>query len=80
MSRIDRLRDLADLLEASLRESSAGTRAQLAAQYRATLAEIDALGGVRLDEPPRERTGLSEFERRLREREATTARPRRTAR
>lgn len=46
MARIDRLRTLADKLEASIDEASVGVRAQLAAQYRATLAEIDALDGA----------------------------------
>lgn len=43
MQRIDKLRDLAALLEESLTDASVGVRAQLAAQYRATLAEIDSL-------------------------------------
>jgi hypothetical protein len=43
MARIDRLRELADLLEESLSEATVGVRAQIAAQYRATLAEIDEL-------------------------------------
>lgn len=42
-ARLEKLRDLADLLEESLDEASVGVRAQLAAQYRATLAEIDSL-------------------------------------
>jgi len=43
MSRIDRLRALADLLEESLTEASVGVRAQIAAQYRATLADIEEI-------------------------------------
>ena len=43
MARIDRLRALADLLEESITEASIGVRAQIAAQYRATLADIDEL-------------------------------------
>ena len=42
-TRVERLRALADLLEESLKESSVGVRAQLAAQYRATLAEIEEI-------------------------------------
>jgi hypothetical protein len=46
VARIDKLKELADLLEESLRESSIGVRAQLAAQYRATLAEIEDIEGA----------------------------------
>ena len=43
MPRLDRLRVLADALEVALAEAPVGVKAQLAAQYRATLAELDAL-------------------------------------
>lgn len=43
MSRVDRLKTLADDLEAALTEAPVSVKAQLAAQYRATLAELDAL-------------------------------------
>ena len=58
MSRIERLRALADDLEDALTEASIGVKAQLAAQYRATLSEIEAIekattpaeGGTALDQ------------------------------
>lgn len=46
LTRLERLRALADDLEAAFAGASIGVKAQLAAQYRATLAEIDALGGA----------------------------------
>lgn len=71
MERLERLRDLADDLEASLGEASVGVKAQLAAQYRATLAEIDEL---ERDQAPAEKgTGLDELNARRAAREARAA-------
>lgn len=42
-SRLEALEALRDILRASLDEAPADKRAPLAAQYRATLAEIDSL-------------------------------------
>jgi hypothetical protein len=42
-SRADRLEALADALESALVEADTGVKAQLAAQYRATLNELDQL-------------------------------------
>lgn len=75
-SRLEALREAADLAWSSAKEAPADRRAPLLAQYRALLAEIDELGGSGAGE---ERTGLSEFERRLAERSGAAA-PRRSAR
>ena len=64
--RLSRLRDLANLLEDSIRESTVGVRAQLAAQYRATLAEIDELVKAR---PEQKGTALDELNARRAARE-----------
>ena len=72
MERIDRLRALADLLEESISEASVGVRAQIAAQYRATLAEIDVM--ERAAAPDRKGTGLDELTARRAAREAGAAR------
>lgn len=59
MDRLTRLRELADLLQESLTEASVGVRAQLAAQYRATLAEIEKLDpAAPVDQP---RTAIDEL-------------------
>ena len=71
MARIDRLRELADLLEGSLAEASVGVRAQIAAQYRATLAEIDEL---EKSMPGQKGTALDELNARRAAREAGAAR------
>ena len=72
MQRIDKLRRLADLLEESLGEASVGVRAQLAAQYRATLAEIEELGGGAQSEQGG--TALDELNARRAARESGAAR------
>lgn len=72
MARIDRLRDLADLLEASLAESTVGVRAQIAAQYRATLAEIEDI--EQATAPAEKGTGLDELTERRAARESGAAR------
>lgn len=71
-TRIDKLRDLAELLESSIEEASVGVRAQLAAQYRATLAEIEQL--EREQAPARKGTGLDELRARRAARETGAAR------
>lgn len=73
MERIDRLRALADLLEASLGEASVGVRAQIAAQYRATLAEIDEIEGASAPAAGKG-TGLDELNARRAARESGAAR------
>lgn len=73
MARIDRLRALADHLEAALEEASVGVKAQIAAQYRATLAEIDELEGA--SAPAVEKgTGLDELNQRRAARQSGAAR------
>lgn len=72
MERIDRLRALADLLEQSLAEASVGVRAQIAAQYRATLAEIEDIERGAASE--RKGTGLDELNARRAARAAGAAR------
>lgn len=73
MARIDRLHDLADLLEKSLSEASVGVRAQIAAQYRATLAEIEDIEKASAPAAG-EGTGLDELNQRRTAREAGAAR------
>lgn len=73
MERIDRLRALADLLEESLGEASVGVRAQIAAQYRATLAEIDEIEGASAPAAGKG-TGLDELNARRAARESGAAR------
>ena len=65
--RLGRLRDLASLLEESIKEASVGVRAQLAAQYRATLTEIDELEKSR---PEQKGTALDELNARRAARES----------
>lgn len=72
MARLDRLRDLADGLESALAEASIGVKAQLAAQYRATLAEIDEL--ERASAPAEKGTGLDELTARRAARQSGAAR------
>ena len=74
MSRIDRLRALADLLEESLTEASIGVRAQIAAQYRATLADIEEIEKASAPAAPRG-SGVDQVAERRAARESGTARP-----
>lgn len=74
MARIDKLKELADLLEESLTEASVGVRAQLAAQYRATLAEIEEIEGASAP-AGKKGTALDELTKRRADRQAGTARP-----
>ena len=69
LPRVERLRALADLLEQSLEESSIGVRAQLAAQYRATLAEIEEIEGPAA-QPGQKGTALDELTARRAARES----------
>ena len=73
MARIDRLRALADLLEESIVEASIGVRAQIAAQYRATLADIDELEKASAPAAPKG-SGIDEVNARRAAREAGAAR------
>lgn len=73
MARLDRLKALADHLEDALTEASVGVKAQIAAQYRATLAEIDAIEGA--NAPAGKGTGLDELNARRAARESGAARP-----
>ena len=68
--RLTRLRNLAALLEESIQESTVGVRAQLAAQYRATLAEIDEL---EKSSPEQKGTALDELNARRAARESGAA-------
>lgn len=72
MARIDRLNDLADKLEEALDEASVGVKAQIAAQYRATLAEIDEIEGA--SPAARKGTGLDELNERRAARQSGAAR------
>lgn len=65
--RLTRLRDLASLLEESIQEATVGVRAQLAAQYRATLTEIDEL---EKSQPEQKGTALDELNARRAARES----------
>jgi len=73
VARIDRLRALADLLEESIVEASIGVRAQIAAQYRATLADIDELEKASAPAAPKG-SGIDEVNARRAAREAGAAR------
>jgi hypothetical protein len=74
VARIDDLRDLRGILREALDEASVGVKAQIAAQYRATLAEIDELEKASAPAAP-EGTGLDELNQRRAARAAGTARP-----
>lgn len=73
-SRLDALIATRDKLAAAIDDAPATVLPQIVAQFRATLAdiaELDAGGQVK-------ETGLSDFEKRLRERESGTKAARRT--
>ena len=74
MARIDDLRELRGILREALDEASVGVKAQLAAQYRATLAEIEEIEGAAAPVAG-EGTGLDELNARRAAREAGAARP-----
>jgi len=74
MARIDDLRDLRDILRDALDEASVGVKAQIAAQYRATLAEIDELEAASAPAAPKG-SGIDEVNARRAAREAGAARP-----
>lgn len=73
MARIDRLRVLADTLETALDEATVGVKAQIAAQYRATLAEIEDIEKASAPAAPKG-SGLDEVTARRAAREAGAAR------
>lgn len=73
--RLDALRDLAGLLRESLNEADADKRAPLAAQYRATLAEVAQLES----EAGKVADPVDEIAARRSARGGATARPGRTA-
>ncbi len=75
-SRVKGLEALRDSLAQQIDTGAGGTLAQVSAQLRAVLAELDELAPSKpADEPE---TGLSEFEKKLRERESGTKVPRHT--
>lgn len=66
--RLSDLRDLRDVLRASIAEVDADKRAPLSHQYRATLAEIAELEAAA--QPAPEGSGLVDFQKRLEERQS----------
>ena len=72
MARLDDLRELRGILREALDEASVGVKAQVAAQYRATLLEIEEL--EKLSAPTKKGTGLDELNARRAAREAGAAR------
>jgi len=74
MARIDDLRDLREILRDALDEASVGVKAQIAAQYRATLAEIDELEAADAPAVPKG-SGLDALSERRAARAAGAARP-----
>lgn len=68
-TRLEELQSLRDLLRDSLNECPPYSRAPLAAQYRATLAEIDDLAGTAAGES-KPKNPLDELSRRRKERSA----------
>lgn len=73
-SRLTRLKRLAKLLEESLDEASVGVRAQLAAQYRATLADIEEIEGAQSAPAGKKGTALDELNARRAARQPGSAR------
>ena len=73
MARIDDLRELRAILREALDEATVGVKAQLAAQYRATLAEIEEIEHESAPEAPKG-SGLDEVSERRAAREAGAAR------
>ena len=63
MARIDDLRELRGILRDALDEASVGVKAQVAAQYRATLAEIEELEKASAPAAPKG-SGLDEVSQR----------------
>lgn len=74
MARIDDLRELRGILRDALDEASVGVKAQLAAQYRATLSEIEEIEGAQ-SAPAGKGTAVDEVNARRAAREAGAARP-----
>lgn len=73
MSRIDDLIELRGILRDALDEASVGVKAQLAAQYRATLAEIEEIEGAS-SAPAGKGTALDELNARRAARQSGSAR------
>lgn len=73
MARIDDLIELRSILREALDEASVGVKAQLAAQYRATLAEIEEIEGVQ-SAPAGKGTALDELNARRAARQSGSAR------
>jgi hypothetical protein len=69
MALLSELEALRDVLRDSIDDAPAYSRAPLAREYRAVVNQIAELSTGAADEKPKE-TGLSDFERRLRERES----------
>lgn len=74
MARIDDLKGLRGILREALDEASVGVKAQIAAQYRATLAEIEELEKASATGAPKG-SGLDEVSERRAARSAGAARP-----
>lgn len=73
-SRLEALVALRDVLAERIDEAPPTVLPQIAAQFRSTLAEIEALSPKKTEKG----TGLSDFEKRLRERESGAKAPRRS--
>lgn len=69
MARIDDLIELRSILREALDEASVGVKAQLAAQYRATLAEIEEIEGASSAPAGKSGTALDELTKRRAERQ-----------
>lgn len=76
--RLSDLSDLRDLLRESIRDVEPDKRAPLSHQYRATLAEIAELEAAEAP-PASEGSGLSEFQKRLADRQSGAASARKGA-
>jgi hypothetical protein len=75
-SRLEHLREIVDGLERRMAVCESDQNYTIMArERRSTLAEIDSLGGT--EQKPKE-TGLSDFEKRLRDRQAGSKTSRRT--
>lgn len=73
MARIDDLKELRGILREALDEASVGVKAQIAAQYRATLAEIEDIEKASAPAAPKG-SGIDEVNARRAARESGAAR------